>query len=490
MEDGIKIIEVQEFVRRLKYLIEHKKAKLSLFLGAGCSVSSGISTAGFLVNNVWLPKLKEMEVGNEGNFDEWLKLRFPEYKKDDAARFYGEIIESLFPTPKERQTEIEDLVNNCDPGFGYAILAKLMEKYSVQCNIILTTNFDDMIADALYLYTYRKPIVIFHEALAGFLKIGDTRPAVIKLHGDSKLSPLNTKDETGTLSDKIIPVIKNLFSETGLIFIGYGGNDSSINNILEEVSRDEGSFPWGIYWIGNKIPDNKMGEFLRKRNAIWVKHKNFDELMLHIKEELELELPTIDRFNILFENLYSECDFLAKSIHEKPDSEEKVLLEKAAKRASKELIISVEPTSNSILPSTCFEIYADVKAAMTALSKPIIPPMFEASTSLAAAAAAMAALSKPVILPKFEASTSLAAAMAALSKPVILPKFEPSTSLAAAMAALSKPVILPKFEASTGLEAAKEETSADVDTSQDHKILKGGDEKKNLVNEDSAVQTS
>ncbi len=30
MEDGIKIIEVQEFVRRLKYLIEHKKAKLSV----------------------------------------------------------------------------------------------------------------------------------------------------------------------------------------------------------------------------------------------------------------------------------------------------------------------------------------------------------------------------------------------------------------------------------------------------------------------------
>lgn len=271
MDTEIKSIGVQEFVRRFKRLIEDNDAKFCFFLGAGCSFSSGIPTAGTLVNNVWLPKLKELEIGDQENFSEWLKRRFPEYKKENAAQFYGEVIENLFLTPKERQSEIERLVAKKDPGFGYAILAQLMgEKCGEHCNIILTTNFDDMVADALYLYTNKKPIVIFHESLAGFVKISDTRPLVIKLHGDSKLSPHNTKTETKELDEKVKKVIKNLLSETGLIFIGYGGSDKSIINILKEVPDDEGSFQWGIYWIGQSMPNNEMGEFLKNRSAVWV----------------------------------------------------------------------------------------------------------------------------------------------------------------------------------------------------------------------------
>lgn len=90
--------------------------------------------------------------------------------------------------------------------------------------------------------------------------------------------------------------------------------------------------------------------------------------MLHIKEELKLELPTIDRFNILFTNLSSECDNLTRAIHAKPDSEEKVILEKAAKKASQELTISLEPISKPIIPSACFEISTSLKAAMEAIS--------------------------------------------------------------------------------------------------------------------------
>ena len=207
MDTEIKSIGIQEFVRRFKQLIEYNDAKFCFFLGAGCSVSSGIPTAGTLVDNVWLPKLKELETGDQENFNEWLKKRFPEYNKKNAAQFYGEVIENLFPTPKERQKEIERLVAK-NPGFGYAVLAWLLaDKCGEHCNIILTTNFDDMVADALYLYTNKKPIVISHESLAGFVKISDTRPLVIKLHGDSRLFSLNTKRETKDLDDKVKKVI-------------------------------------------------------------------------------------------------------------------------------------------------------------------------------------------------------------------------------------------------------------------------------------------
>ncbi|MFZ2498546.1 tetratricopeptide repeat protein [Methanosarcina sp.] len=307
-------------------------------MGAGCSVSSGIDAAGTLVDTVWLPKLQELETGTKENFNEWLKINFPTYNKNDPAKFYGKVIESLFPTEKERQKEIERLVGQNDPGFGYAVLAQLMAgKYGEHCNIILTTNFDDMVADALYLYTNKKPIVIFHESFAGFVKISDKRPIVIKLHGDSKLPSRNTNEETSReLDTKIKEVLKNLFSETGLIFIGYSGNDNSIINILNEIPENEGFFPWGIYWVGQRIPDSNMKEFLKTRKAIQVTHKNFDELMILIKEELKFELPTKDRFVKLFDNLSDTFKTLRANIDSKPDSIEKRELKKAIEKASQE----------------------------------------------------------------------------------------------------------------------------------------------------------
>ena len=342
MDTGIKSIEVQEFVRRFKkQLIEHNDAKFCFFLGAGCSVSSRIPTARTLVDTVWFPKLKEMQTGNQENFSDWLKEKFPEYNKDNAAQFYGDVIEKLFLTPKERQQEIERIVTEKDPGFGYAVLAQLLaEKCGRHCNIILTTNFDDMIADAIYLYTNKKPIVISHESLVGFVKISDTRPLVIKLHGDSRLSPRNTWKETAELNENVKKVIKNLFSEAGLIFIGYGGNDKSITDILAEVPEGEESFPWGIYWVGREMPGNEMAEFLKHRNAVWVNHRDFDELMLLIKEELKEEFefkpPSSERFENLFKVYFETFQKLSDKVYSKQYSGEKKVFERAVEKTSQE----------------------------------------------------------------------------------------------------------------------------------------------------------
>mgnify|MGYP000897572958 CR=1 FL=1 len=349
MGNDIKSLEVHEFICRFKESIGKKNAKFCFFLGAGCSVSSGIPTAGEIVNNIWIPMLRGLKAKNKENFETWFKNRFPEYDESIAALFYGEIIEELFPYPKERQQEIERLVAEKDPGFGYAILAQLLaEKCGERCNIILTTNFDDMIADALYLYTNKKPIIVSHEALVGFIKISDTRPLVIKLHGDSKFFPLNTPRETKELNDNIKKVMKTLFSETGLIFIGYGGNDKSIIEILKEVPNDESFFQWGIYWIGQKLPTNEMGEFLTNRNAIWVNHRDFDELMLLLKDEFGFKLPTEDRFKKLFYTNFKTFQELEGKIHTKLDSIEKDTLEKAFEETSKEFA-SMTPLLNEEL---------------------------------------------------------------------------------------------------------------------------------------------
>jgi tetratricopeptide (TPR) repeat protein len=330
-------VQAQEFVRRFKNLLEDPDNKFVFFLGAGCSVSSGIPAVNALVRQ-WMPKLKVFKTGNELKLEEWIGSEFTNYEKNNPASSYGKVIEKLFLTKQDRQKEIEKLTEGKNPGFGYAVLSQIISgnTFNGHCNTVLTTNFDDMVADALYLYTNKKPLVVSHESLVGFVKINSTRPLVIKLHGDAKLSPKNTEQETKTLDDSVKTVIKNMLSEVGIVFIGYGGNDKSIVNILNNLKTD--SLPGGIWWINSEKPNNEMGKWLEERNATWVKHHDFDELMLLFLNELSLEHPEKKRFDKLIKTYFDAFDKLKTGIESKPDTDDSKSLKEAIDIASEKII--------------------------------------------------------------------------------------------------------------------------------------------------------
>ena len=235
--------------------------------------------------------------------------------------------------PEERQREIEHLTEGRDPGFGYAVLAKMMshQRYGSHCNAVLTVNFDDLIADALYLYTHKKPLVIIHDSLVGFVRSSRKKPLILKLHGDARLEPKNTDSETLELAGNVKKVLKNFLSETGLVFIGYGGHDESIANILDELPRE--ALPWGIFWINKEIPDGNIGKWLRDRNAVWVDHKDFDELMLLIWNEFGLSHPEETRFTKLMETYKNTFANLSKKLDRSPESEVKDILSSSLEKA-------------------------------------------------------------------------------------------------------------------------------------------------------------
>jgi len=329
-------ISAEQFVRKLKELFSHPDRRFSFFLGSGCSVSSGIGSAPTLVKR-WLPRLKKEKTGDDSGYEEWAQNTYPNYDKNNLALLFKTVMEELFPSAEERQEEIETICERKAPGFGYGVLAQLMahKDYGKHCNVVLTTNFDDMVADALYLYTYEKPLVIVHESLVGFVKIGRTRPMVVKLHGDARIFPRNTDDETDKLEVKVKSRIQTLLTETSLIFIGYGGNDQSILDILKELPAN--TPPWGIYWVGKEIPKNELGILLESKRAILVKHFDFDELMVIIKKEFELSHPEKKRFENIFQNYFDTYEKLDKLIEKRPESREKEILKIASERALDDL---------------------------------------------------------------------------------------------------------------------------------------------------------
>ena len=253
-------MNVEHFVRQLKLTAE-QQGQLAFFVGAGCSVSSGIPGADALVKE-WLPKLHYQMTGEGEPFDEWVARELPRYKQEDPAASYASVMRRLFPQSPQRQREVERFALGKDPAFGYAVLASLItHKDFAPCfKLVLTTNFDDLVADALYLFTQQKPLVVAHESLAGFVETGRTRPLVIKLHGDALLEPKSLEEETAELDPAIQEVLTEQLRDRGLVFVGYGGNDRSISGFLKGLPAN--TLKWGVYWVNKQLPEADFGEWL------------------------------------------------------------------------------------------------------------------------------------------------------------------------------------------------------------------------------------
>lgn len=60
---ALRQMDLEEFVRRLRSdtAKAETEKRFALFLGAGCSVSSGIPAAGGLVQDRWLPRLRDYQ---------------------------------------------------------------------------------------------------------------------------------------------------------------------------------------------------------------------------------------------------------------------------------------------------------------------------------------------------------------------------------------------------------------------------------------------
>ncbi len=284
----------REFVRRLRYAITKQENRFVWFLGAGCSVTSGVPTAKEIVLR-WIKELKYLQTGSESGIEEWGRKQFLRYDPDDPAAIYAEVFDALFFNDADRRRELEELMEHAEPGFGYATLAQLMthEKWGVRANFAISTNFDDLCADALHLYSRRRPQVYTNESLGRRTPLSPTTPTIVKVHGDAHL----TRPDDGnriTLAEAVKERLREQIAEAGLIFIGYGGRDDSVLELLEGLPP--GAPAGGLFWINEEPPKGGLAEWAERRRTIWVRHSDFDELMYFARLEFGLGHPKVDRF--------------------------------------------------------------------------------------------------------------------------------------------------------------------------------------------------
>ena len=201
------------------------------------------------------------------------------------------------------------------------MVAQLCAKDKTPFSVVLTTNFDDLVADAMFLYAESRPLVIHHEALAEYIRPTRSRPMVVKIHGNARLSPKNTALETEAIEEAMQEQVKKLLDDRGLLFFGYAGADESVLRMLNQLPPN--TLKPGVYWVNKNPPSSKnFQKWLKDRKAVWVQHTDFDEAMLRFHRAYDLAPPAKDRFDTIFNTWERWFEELKERIDAKPDDDE------------------------------------------------------------------------------------------------------------------------------------------------------------------------
>ncbi len=328
------LISINMLVRAIKEG-KNNSERFCFIIGAGASVSSGIPT-GITLEYQWMKDMEETsgldeirEVARalgdhlENDFED-IERDWEKTKKTGAplpSAYYFDIYKLRFyPNHRNGYCYLEKLIANKNPGFGYHPLALMLTDGSGS-NLVITTNFDSLIEDALFLYTDEKPLVINHELLAEYAgEPNIKRPIIAKVHRGIFFDPFNQPEETNELKGKWHDVLTSVFQNYTPIVIGYGGGDNSLMQLLEDSNIKMKN---GIYWCYFEkygLPNEKIQTLITEKNGYLVRTAGFDATMLAIGNALfpekigvhEAEEYLNNRTNLQIANYEKEYKKLTK----------------------------------------------------------------------------------------------------------------------------------------------------------------------------------
>lgn len=279
---------VDQFVRVHQQM---ENRRFAFVLGAGASRSSGIPTAKELALR-WLHELQarlDTEQPN-GDLATWAtaeRLKIDGFQLERCAEHYPDIYRLRFQAdPEEGYAQLENVIAGREPSFGYSVLAQILA--TTRHRVVLTTNFDNLVSDAMAIYTDRAPFVCGHEALADFVRPQMRHPVVAKVHRDLLLDPINTPDGVGHLASAWRTAMDSLLRNYSPIVIGYGGNDGSLMGFFETLGTDGLARMYWCYRAADGVPGERVRNVVARHKGVLVPIAGFDELMLQLNEALGL----------------------------------------------------------------------------------------------------------------------------------------------------------------------------------------------------------
>jgi hypothetical protein len=218
----------------------------AFLVGSGMSTEAGVLTGQRIIDDLIRKVAQNRGIGDvEDDPVAWW-----EKTSGETAR-YDVLLEQLAPTNEARRALLgEYFVRNpvtgepIVPTAAHHALAKLCASGLVR--VVLTTNFDRLIEQALQVVGVSPQVLATDTAMASRTPFVHAPVTLVKLHGDHLTSGLlNTEEELGTYGVGAQDLLKQIFDEYGLVVVGWSAewDQALVAELYRSTSR---RYP--MYW--------------------------------------------------------------------------------------------------------------------------------------------------------------------------------------------------------------------------------------------------
>lgn len=297
---SFEVIDGSAFVRQ--WVVQG--ARIGWLLGAGASAAAQVPTADHITMDLLLrmyadahqlvrQRLSLAEAADVDRIRAYYdnKNGMP-LLRDPSA--YSAAFQLALPDEEARRQYLRSLFEGRSPSFGQRILGALVA--SGLCNLLITTNFDDLVEKAVEQAQVRLGdpsrnrlgvAALGNPTQAGLALSDNDFPYLFKLHGDFRERHLkNLVSELQTQDVRMRQAVLDASRRFGMAVVGYSGRDASVMEMLKEAVATDGAFPAGLWWLGRDLnavlePVSELFNICASRDvaAHFVKIETFDEIL-------------------------------------------------------------------------------------------------------------------------------------------------------------------------------------------------------------------
>ena len=275
---------------QLAFSMYENKGVYAVLLGSGVSRSAGIPTGW----EITMELVKRAGIASgAGEQEDWLSWYVGQTGQQPN---YSSLLETLASTQTERRAIIQGFLEPSEqeledglklPTSAHRAIAAMVKSGHVR--VIVTTNFDRLMENALRDLGVEPTVVSSVDALAGAEPLTHTQCYIFKVHGDYKDARiLNTDMELGEYPSGFNTLLDRIIDEFGLIVAGWSGEwDHALRAALLRAPTRR----YSTFWLARGRLSGRGEELIAHRRATVVEGVDADTFF----DGLNVKLETIQQ---------------------------------------------------------------------------------------------------------------------------------------------------------------------------------------------------
>lgn len=271
---------------QLAFSVFESKGVFAVFIGSGLSRAAEIPTGWEITLDLIRRVGLAQGIEEQSDWAAWYRTRTGNEPN------YSTLLEELAASPEERRSILHSYIEPTEsereegrkiPTTAHRTIAELVSRGYIR--VIVTTNFDRLMENALRERGIEPTIVASVDALLGAEPITHSACYILKLHGDYKDARiLNTDVELSSYPAEYGKILDRIIDEHGLIVCGWSGewDHALISAFLRAQNRR-----YSVFWAAKGDLGSGAKELVSHRRARVIPISDADSFFSTLKQRIE-----------------------------------------------------------------------------------------------------------------------------------------------------------------------------------------------------------